>query len=79
MGCGSSKVSAVTDGYGMGTEPKYRGLKQTQGQEVTILWDTDDIGCPPDNYTSLLFLNALHKVCRAASPVFQFGRDVALQ
>lgn len=34
---------------------------------MTILWDTDDIGCPPDNYTSLLFLNALHKVRLAVS------------
>eukprot|EP00892_Ulva_mutabilis_P001193 jgi/Ulvmu1/11074/UM007_0256.1 len=61
MGCCSSKVSALPHGYGMGTEPKYRGVKQTQDQDVTILWDTDDVCCPPDNYTSLLFLNALHK------------------
>lgn len=71
MGCGSSKVSAVPDGCAMGTEPKYRGIKQTQGREVTILWDTDTTGCPPDNYTSLLFLNALHKVRRADGTVFR--------
>lgn len=60
-----SRVSVLPDGYGMGTEPKYRGAKQTRDREVTILWDTDDVGCPPDNYTSLLFLNALHEVWRA--------------
>lgn len=70
MGCSWSKASVAP---ASATEPRYAGVKQTQGLKVTILWDADEIECPPDNYTSLQFLNALHKVRSALFAPFVFA------
>jgi hypothetical protein len=61
MGCKQSKVVSES-GYGMGTAPRYQGIKKSAGREVAIFWDMDDVSCPPNNELSLRFLNALHEV-----------------
>lgn len=63
MGCGASTTLPVgVTGYGMGGSPAHSKMKQTAKKEVAILWDMDDVMCPPTKSLCRATVEGLRKV-----------------
>jgi hypothetical protein len=61
MGCKPSKVVAST-AYGMGGAPQHSMLRQSAKHSVAILWDMDDVKCPPSEEMCIMLVCALRQV-----------------